>query len=196
MFYDFLKSNRILSILSECVLFLCLLILLKNCKDIFFQKEIPLKLAIVDGTRIKKESKVFLKINELEKQAFEKTNNEIREKYKILQNLLKSSKNPKNSAKVRQKFKKQFEAEFAVLEPQIQKKKEEFREKDAILKEYVHEAIFKITGELAKKYKLDVILNADIYEKKAVFYASSKIDLTDEVIAKFDEQLENVVEKL
>jgi Skp family chaperone for outer membrane proteins len=129
----------------------------------------------------------------MEKQAFEKVNADIKSQYQKLQDISKKSKDPKIPPKTRQEYKKQFEREFSILEPQVQKKREQLRIKDALLKRRVHEAVLKAADDLAKKYKLDVLLNANVFDALTVFYASKKIDLTDEAIALLDKHIDEII---
>jgi Skp family chaperone for outer membrane proteins len=130
---------------------------------------------------------------ELEKKAFEDVNEKIKAEYTQLQNILKQSKDVKKSAKERLEYKKQFDKEFAILEPQVQKEKELLRNRDAILKQRLNEAVIKVTKELAKKYRLDIILNANVFETMTVFYSSPRIDLTDEAIALLDKKVDGII---
>jgi Skp family chaperone for outer membrane proteins len=158
------------------------------------QRELPFRIAIVDGTRITNESKVFLRITELEKQSFDEINEEFAEKYKHLQQLLKKSRNPDNSAQARQNYKKQFDNEFAILDPQVQKKKDERKRQVTTVINRLNEAVAAVTNVLAQKYKLDLILNTHVFDKMTVFYASPSIDLTSEAIVLLDKQIHELTE--
>ncbi|MDR0625577.1 MAG: OmpH family outer membrane protein [Holosporales bacterium] len=153
----------------------------------------PFKIAIVDGTRIQKESKTFLTIVELEKRLLDEANADLSEKYKKLHALFKDSKNPNHSAQERQNYKKQFNSEFAILEPQIQKKKEEKKRQIAVITARINEEVTAVTHALAKKYKLDLILNTHVFDKITVFYASPTIDLTNEAIQALDKKMPELV---
>ncbi|MDR0633233.1 MAG: OmpH family outer membrane protein [Holosporales bacterium] len=188
------SKGRILGAVCAAVFVIicCFLFCNKNGGDPQFGSKC-LKLAIVDGSRIKKESQAFLKVLDLEKKAFEDVNEKIRAEYKNLQDILKQSKDLKNSAKARLEYKKQFDQEFAILEPQVQIEKEQLRKRDIVLKQRLNDAVLKVTKDLAKKYKLDIILNANVFETMTVFFSSPRIDLTNEAIALLDKKIKDII---
>ena len=187
------KKNQISFLAIGLIIFFGLIFLFLKSNSSSSSKIPSIKLAIVDGARIKNESKAFQKVVELERSGFDKINSEVKEKYKYLQNLLKKSKDIKNSSDQRLKYKKQFDHEFSILEPKIQKRKDEIRKRDAIWKQRLNEAVLKITNNLAKKYKLNVILNANVFDTMTVFYASKDIDITNEVIELIDDDLKDII---
>ena len=187
------KKNQISFLAIVVIIFFGLIFLLLKSNSSSSSKIPSIKLAIVDGARIKSESKAFQKVVELERIGFDKINSEVKEKYKYLQNLLKKSKDIKNSSEQRLKYKKQFDHEFSILEPKIQKRKDEIRKRDAIWKQRLNDTVLKITNNLAKKYNLNVILNANVFDTMTVFYASENIDITNEVIELIDDDLKDII---
>lgn len=164
-------------------------------RPVHAKKTSSVRIAIVDGARIKNESKAFLKVMDLEKQTLEALNKQIREKYQVLQAKLKKSKNPNIPAKERAKYKKQFDEEFAIWEPKMQKEKAAWRRRQVVLTDRFNEAVIQVTRELAKKHNVDLLLNATVLlgvDIMTVFYVSPKIDLTNEAIALLDQQIDEI----
>lgn len=152
----------------------------------------PLKIAIVDGARIKKESKPFLYVVETERNKLEEIYNQMRTRYESIRKLLELSKSSKIPMKDRAKYKAQFEAEAAKLEQEVQAKKDNLRQKFAILTKTLEDSVIQTTSDLAKKYNLSIIFNTNVFDTITIFYATPNIDLTDEAIKLLNQRLKNI----
>lgn len=152
----------------------------------------PLKIAIVDGARIKKESKPFLYVVETEKNKLEEIYNQMRARYEGIRKLLELSKNSRIPIKDRAKYKTQFEAEAEKLEKEVQEKKDKLRQKFSVLTKTLEDSVIQVTSDLAKKYHLYIIFNTNVFDTITIFYATPDIDLTDEAIKLLNKRLKNI----
>lgn len=152
----------------------------------------PIKIAIVDGTRLKKEAQPFLDVMAIVKEETEEINHEINKKRGSLKKISKLSKDPKIHVKRRAEYRKQFEHEFALIELDVQKKKDVLRRQILLLEKTVSDVVMDVIQGLAKKYHLNLILNTKVMDIMTVFYASHTIDLTDEVIKLLNKKLKNI----
>ncbi len=152
-----------------------------------------LKIAVVDGDRLKKESKSFRAVHDILIAEQSKAHEEIlpiesmllKEQEEIR---LESKKNP-------EKAKKRNEA-FAIrvteLEQKMQKKRSLLEKQRDFLSETIQELVFSIISEISAKENISVVLNKTIDEKRSVFFVEKRMDLTDDVIAKLDSHLKNI----
>ncbi|MES2607858.1 MAG: OmpH family outer membrane protein [Pseudomonadota bacterium] len=152
-----------------------------------------LTIAVVDGDRLKKESKSFQAVHDILIAEQSKAHEEIlpiettllKEQEEIR---LEAKKNPENAKKRNDAF----EVRVAELEQKMQKKRSLLEKQRDSLSEIIQEMVFSIINEISAKKNISIVLNKTIDDKRSVFFVEKRMDLTDEVIAKLDSHLKNI----
>lgn len=151
-----------------------------------------LKIAIVDGARIKQECEPFLRVAEAEKRELDKIYQAMQGKHKEVRRLLTLSKDSKVPIKKRAEYKKQSEAIALQYENEVQKRKDFLRVQFTYLNRTLENAVLQTTSELAKKYKLYIIFNTNVFDTMTIFYAAPEIDLTNEAIRVINQRMRHL----
>ncbi|GHS92679.1 hypothetical protein AGMMS49949_05100 [Alphaproteobacteria bacterium] len=159
----------------------------KGKKD--FQK---LGIAIVDGARLKTETLPCIRFQEIFQKESKALNANIQKAKESLEKLSELAKDPKLSQAKRAEYRKKFHQEFARIGPQIQKSKDELKQKMIDFQEKINLAVVDVTQSLSGKYQLRLILNAKVMDKMSVFYASPTLDITDEAIEMVNKEFEKI----
>ncbi len=152
-----------------------------------------LKIAVVDGDRLKKESKSFRAVNDILIAEQSKAHAEIlpiesmllKEQEEIR---LESKKNPEKAKKRNEAF----GARVTELEQKMQKKRSLLEKQRDFLSDTIQDLVFSIITDISSKKNISIVLNKTIDEKRSVFFVEKRMDLTDEVIAELDRNLKNI----
>ncbi len=152
-----------------------------------------LRIAVVDGDRLKKESKSFRAVHDILITQQSKAHEEIlpiesmllKEQEEIR---LEAKKNPE-SAKKRNDA---FEMRVAELEQKMQKKRALLEKQRDFLSETIQGMVFSIINKISAKKNISIVINKTIDEKRSVFFVEERMDLTNEVIDELDSHLKNI----
>lgn len=152
-----------------------------------------LKIAVVDGDRLKKESQSFRAVHDILIAEQSRAHEEILPIESLLlkeqeEIRLEAKKNPENAKKRNDAF----ELRVAELEQKMQKKRALLEKQRDFLYETIQEMVFSIIKEISAKKNISIVLNKTIDEKRSVFFVEKRLDLTDEVIAEVDSHLKNI----
>lgn len=152
-----------------------------------------LKIAVVDGDRLKKESKAFHAVHEMLVAEQNKAREEILPiESKLLKEQeeirLESKKNPENAKKRNEAF----AARVTELEHKMQKKKALLEKQSDFLSETIQEMVFSIINEISAEQNISIVLNKTVDEKRSIFFVEKRMDLTDKVIAELDRNLKRI----
>ena len=152
-----------------------------------------LKIAVVDGTRLKKEAKIFHDVHQLliseQSKAFEEIapleNQLIKDQEEIR---LEEKTNPENAKKRADAFEKRM----SEAEQKVQKKRALLEKQRDYLSDLIERTVFKIIDEISTAEKINVVFNKTIEDKNAIFYVEKRMDLTDKVIVELDKRLKDI----
>lgn len=152
-----------------------------------------LKIAVVDGDRLKKESNAFRAVHDILIAEQTKAREEILPiESKLLKEQeeirLESKKNPENAKKKNEAF----AARVSELEQKMQKKKALLEKQSDFLSETIQEMVFSIINEISAKQNISIVLNKTVDEKRSVFFVEKRMDITDDVIAELDSNLQRI----
>ncbi|MDP3372452.1 MAG: OmpH family outer membrane protein [Candidatus Paracaedibacteraceae bacterium] len=152
-----------------------------------------LKIAVVDGDRLKKEAAPFQVVRQLLLAEQTKAHEEIlpieTELVKEQQEIrLQAKKHPEAAKKRREEFDKKV----VELEQRTQKIRTKLDKQANELSGTIQETVFLIINEIAKKEKVNLVLNMTIDDKRAVFFVENRMDLTDTVISETNKRLKNI----
>ncbi|MES2253116.1 MAG: OmpH family outer membrane protein [Pseudomonadota bacterium] len=152
-----------------------------------------LKVAVVDGDRLKKEAKAFHTANDILVAEQSKAHAEI---LPIESALSKEQDEIKREAKTDPENAKKrriaFEERVAEVDKKVQKKRDVIYKQFTYLTETIQEMVFAIINEIAREQNISLVLNKTVDEKLAVFFVEKRMDLTGEVIAELDKRLKNI----
>ncbi|MDR2464298.1 MAG: OmpH family outer membrane protein [Holosporales bacterium] len=176
---------------------LVLLLLIWSWRKTQLTTERPLlKIAVVDGVRLKTEAQPFLDVVTIVRAETEQLENELNkqreQRNELWEKTERSLKDKKVSEDIRLVLRKQLDQKTIEMDADFRARKDAFRKKCASLEQLLNESVFEVINELAKKYKLTLILNTKIVDMMTVFYAAPSIDLTDEVISSLNKKLKNI----
>lgn len=164
-----------------------------SAPKLFVNKDVRAsRIAIVDGSRIKTESKPFRYLAQCEKDELDNIYNLMQGRHKKVRELLAKSKDLKVPLKERVASKKESERLALVYENEVQRRKEFLRTQFAALSRTLEDTVIAATRDLARKYGLYVIFNTNVCDTLTVFYAKPNIDLTEEVIRMVDKRLAHI----
>jgi Skp family chaperone for outer membrane proteins len=157
-----------------------------------FDKQEGIKIAVLDGLRLKKEAKCFMAHDEIAEMVadslsrIKKSEEEIKEQYEKLRANKKLSKRQlaAESSKLEMKWSKiagQCKAEMLTI-----------REKEAALINLIQKKVEEVTRSVAKQLDLNIVINKSVGDFSIVLYDTHNVEITDYVIQKLDEELPNV----
>jgi len=152
-----------------------------------------LKVAVVDGDRLKQEARAFHAANDILVAAQSKAHAEIlpieTELSKEQEAIKREAKtNPENA----KKRKIAFEERVAEVDKKVQKKRDIIDKQVRYVTETIEGMVFSIINEMSREQNISLVLNKTVDEKIAVFFVEKRMDLTDDVIAELDKRLENI----
>ncbi len=149
-----------------------------------------LKIATLDGPRVKKESKPFSDLNKF-KQMMHKTiyKDILKEEEKLRQDYadLRVSLDPPS---VIDKKKSILDQKKLFLEKKIQMIQVKLQDKMSKRAQFIEECLNKIIKEIVKEKKIQLVINTQINtqigDKRILFYADQSLDITENVIEKLN----------
>ena len=152
-----------------------------------------LKVAVVDGDRLKSEARAFRVAHDIliveQSKAHEEMMPIEKELLKEQEAIrLEAKKNPESA----KKRKEAFDIRLAEVNKKVQKKGDLLYKQRDYLSETIQEMVFSIINEIAKKQNISIVLNTTIDEKRSVFFAEKRMDLTDAVVSTLNERLKNL----
>lgn len=150
------------------------------------------RIAIVDGQRLRQELRLHPDI--LAKYNAEGRNlaDYVSKSRENLRKLTAQVRDPKLTRTKRAALKKQLQLETDREAKEVQKRQIEFRRKEELISEFTNETVFSVTGHIAKKHNINLILNSRANPTKPIMYAASQLDLTDEVIQEVNRRLAQI----
>jgi Skp family chaperone for outer membrane proteins len=155
-----------------------------------------LKIAVVDGVRLKTEAQPFLNVVSIVKEKTELLEKELSRQHEERSKLFKQTelllKDKTISAEKRIALRKQLDQKTAEMETEFRIQKDAFRQKCALLEQLLNNSVFEVINDIAKKYKLTLVLNTKIVDIMTVFYTDPSIDLTEEVISALNKKLKDI----
>jgi Skp family chaperone for outer membrane proteins len=152
-----------------------------------------LKVAVVDGDRLKNEARAFRVAHDIliveQSKAHEEMMPIEKELLKEQEAIrLEAKKNPESA----KKRKEAFDIRLAEVNKKVQKKSDLLYKQRDYLSETIQEMVFSIINEIAKKQNISIVFNTTIDEKRSVFFAEKRMDLTDAVVSALNERLKNL----
>lgn len=149
-----------------------------------------IKVAVIYAKRIKTEAGGY----KLFEESFDKERDilyqEILEKEKQLRDEeleLKKLSKIKNKDKLKyQKIYAQFREKVETTENELQSKKEGLLKKANATTQKLEEDLNKIIESIIKEFEFNLVLNADLDDKRLVMYADKRFDITDEIIKRLN----------
>ncbi|MDR1208544.1 MAG: OmpH family outer membrane protein [Holosporales bacterium] len=155
-----------------------------------------LRVAVVNGARIKQESEPFLFARKDAARVEQEIGEWLDKRKENLQRLAQLVNDNTISPKKRAEYKSQYEQEYSSIGADLSARKEKLQQKFDKLNVILTEAVMEVTQQLAKKYGLNMVLNTQVGETMTVYCADESIDLTDEAIDWLNKKLHNVDELL
>ena len=148
-----------------------------------------LKIGVIDGVRLKSEAKCFEAHTEIADRAskvlatISETSTQTRDKVDRIKKdkKLKSQQKQEQITKIERKWKTQS-AEY-------NKQMRKIKELDNKLTEYIQNSLLQTVDIIARKMKIDIIINKGTQSTIHVFYNRPSIDITDIVINKMNKTI-------
>ncbi|MDR0631076.1 MAG: OmpH family outer membrane protein [Holosporales bacterium] len=153
-----------------------------------------LKVAVVNGARLKQDAEPFLFAQKDAERIEQEIGAWLDKKRENLQRLAQLVSNNAIPPKKRAEYKSQYEQEYANIDAELRTQKEALQRKIYKLNVILNEAVMEVTQQLAKKYGLNMVLNTQVGEIMTVYCADKSADLTDEAIDWLNKKLRNIEE--
>lgn len=150
-----------------------------------------LRIAIIDGDRLKQEAEPFSKEHQLLTQELDKDKPEILRYHTELEKIIESIKSEKNIAKA-QKKKTNYEKRKSEIEQIVFQKQQRLLKIEAYLTQLIQETTFEIIKNIAREKNIQLIHNRFVEDKLLIFYNESFLDITSDVIHRLNERLKNL----
>lgn len=183
------KKNLIIAAIIACVGFLGFSLGVNH----FLIPSAELKIAVVDGDRLKKEAIPFQTVRQMLMEEQTKAHQAI---LPIETQLVKEQEEIRALAKkepeAAKKKREEFYKKVAELEQQTQKKRSVLDKQATYFTGMIEETVFTIINDIAKKEKISLVLNITIDEKRSVFFVENRMDLTETVIAEMNKRLKDI----
>jgi Skp family chaperone for outer membrane proteins len=93
------------------------------------------------------------------------------------------------TVKKRTEYKKEYDRDLAAFTAELQEKRDELKRKISFINSIIHNTVIDTVKQLAKKYKLRVVLNSQVLGVMTVLYADPSLDLTEEAIFSLNKTL-------
>jgi Skp family chaperone for outer membrane proteins len=180
---------------AVCLLLLTTSILLINYiqNDTFTKKNFDeLRLAVLDGERLKMEAKCFESHEKIAQMISDVLSRVKKSEWQIKDEYEKIKSNKKLTHEQRLSDIAKIEAKWKTLSAQYNAEIQSIRSKDLLLSKYIQEKLTSIIESISRSAKLNVVINKGNREIAFVFHNSEDIDITDLVIKKLDEEIPNV----
>jgi Skp family chaperone for outer membrane proteins len=154
------------------------------------------KMAVIDGVVLKREGKPFQDVENIIQRETESIEKNLSQKFAKKKEHLKQTMKLLNDktlpAQKRAEYKASYKQEAANVERELQQQTDELRRRIDVIEQTINDTMFDISKQLAKKYKLSVILNTSVANIATVFYADRSLDLTKEAVEMLNQQLKNL----
>ncbi len=151
-----------------------------------------LRIGVLDGTRLKVEAKCFRAHDEIARRIgvvlgqFHTLSNEMKSAYEKIKNNKKLTAYNRNMQLARIENRWKIKSEKYSVEMQ------KLRNLDNKLTNFIQNKLFQNIEILAKKAKIDIVVNKGSQTALYVFYNAKNIDITDIVVKRMDEVLPSV----
>lgn len=157
-----------------------------------FSSRLPVtKIAIVDGIKLRKNVSLHPQIERVLSETWDNLNKTSQEMKGRLTHLSQLSKDTKLPLKKRAEYKNKFLQEHEHVEDEIQQLRTRYWEKLRLATELINSVVFSVIKDIAKKYQINVILNASGLQQ-IVMYSEEKLDITDETIQEVQKRLAKI----
>ncbi len=195
MFYLFCVLKN--KILQTIVIILGALSVVGALVYVWTHRPVPIqaqavKIAVVDGLKIKTTSKPFMKVRELLENQHAQVHKEILAQENAIRQEYDSLKTSLSSIEDKKKQKQELDKKVAELEKNVQKKKDVLTKQFSILVENIETAMNDVIAGLVKEHGFNLVLNKSIQETRVILYHEPSLDITDEVIRRLDEKIKTV----
>lgn len=195
MFYLFCVLKN--KILQTIVIILGVLSVVGALVYVWTHRPVPIqaqavKIAVVDGLKIKTTSKPFMKVRELLENQHAQVHKEILAQENAIRQEYDSLKTSLSSIEDKKKQKQELDKKVAELEKNVQKKKDVLTKQFSILVENVETTMNDVITGLVKEHGFNLVLNKSIQETRVILYHEPSLDITDEVIRRLDEKIKTV----
>jgi Skp family chaperone for outer membrane proteins len=150
------------------------------------------KIAVLDGEKLKASAKCFRihdKIGEMSVGVLAKARDaesDIKAEYNKIKH------NPKLSAKQKNKEISKIETKWSNLSSKFSSEMQEIKNLDLKATNMIETELLKVIKDISLRTGVDAVINKGSKELIFVFYSSSRIDITDAVIAGIDRSLPNI----
>lgn len=155
-----------------------------------------LQVAFVDLSRIHEDSLAYKKFKELIERQYKQFHDDIhvqekniREQYEKLKNQPFSTE---EEGKILQGKKEKLNHEFNELDKKIRQHKESLNDDFAKIKEKLEKTTLEIIRSLAKKRRLNLVLNGKSKTEPLILYGSEQLDMTDSVLIELNKKVPTV----
>ncbi len=151
------------------------------------------KIAVVDGLKIKSTSKPFVRVRELLEEQHADAHKEILTQENAIRKEYENLKSGVGSLEERKKRKQEVDKKIAELEKNVQKKKDILTKQFSVLMENVEMEMNHVISTLVKEHGFNLVLNKSIQETRAILFYEPSLDITDEVIRRLDNKIKTIV---
>jgi Skp family chaperone for outer membrane proteins len=150
------------------------------------------KIAVVDGLKIKNLSKPFVRVRELLEEQHAKAHKEILAQENAIRKEHEDLKSGLASVEEKKKRKNDVDKKIAELEKNVQKKKDTLTKQFSILMDMVESEMNGAIAHIVKKHGFNLVLNKSIQETRVILFHEPALDITDQVINRLDETIKTV----
>lgn len=152
----------------------------------------PVRIAVIDGDRLKK-AEPYQALMKLLEESAAAMGNEFGAQRRSIEELDKKVRDPKLTAKKRAEYKKQLDRELSQFDAAVRKRRDQIQNQIYKLQNTIDEAQMKIIKRLAGDYHINLILNTNTaWGCVTVFYATEQLDLTEEVMALLNKKMKGL----
>ena len=151
-----------------------------------------LRIGVIDSIRLKTEAKCFRAHDEIAQRIFDLMV-KIRE---ISSQMTNQTMQIRQDKQLRQKQKQskftEMDKKWKILSTDYSKAMRKEKELDAKLTDYIQNKVLQVISDIAKKFKIDIVINKGSQSMTQVFYNTSNIDITNVVV----NELNKIVPKI
>ena len=151
-----------------------------------------MRIGVVDGVRLKSEAKCFRTHDEIAQRIFELMV-KIRETSTNMTNqTMKIRQNKQLKQRQKQAQLAQVNRQWKLISTEHSKAMRKEKELDAKLTDYIQNKVLQVISNIAKKFKIDIVINKGSQNMTHVFYNNNNIDITDIVINELNKVIPTV----
>ena len=151
-----------------------------------------LRIGVIDSIRLKTEAKCFRAHDEIAQRIFDLMV-KIRE---ISSQMTNQTMQIRQDKQLRQKQKQskftEMDKKWKILSTDYSKAMRKEKELDAKLTDYIQNKVLQVISDIAKKFKIDIVINKGSQNMTQVYYNTSNIDITNVVV----NELNKIVPKI